>query len=225
MPGLDGTGNMFKPLLSSLGPKINTHIISYPSDRYLSFDELSGYVRNQLKDIDDQIVLLAESFSGPIAINLLQNPLPSIKAVIFSATFCERPRSLLISFARILPLEQIFKIPIPTSVIKLFCLGFNVSSETVDLFRNTIANSNIRILSKRVRDISRLKLSKLSFGNIPCCYIQAQYDRLVPSSCFNSFQRFLPQIQLFKIKGSHFILQAKPHECKEIIVRFINKNL
>ncbi len=206
MPGLDGTGKLFKPLLTVLGTEINTHIISYPSDRHLTYDELSEYVRNQLKDLGDPVVLLAESFSGPVALKLLEDPLPTIKAVIFSATFCERPGSLLVSFARILPLEQILKIPIPTPLIKFFCLGSDISSETVDLFRKTIAKSNFKILAQRIIEISRLNLSKPPIEKIPYCYIQAQKDKLVPSDCFDSFKKIAPQIELIKVMGPHFIL-------------------
>lgn len=225
MPGLDGTGKLFKPLIDALGNEVTTHIISYPSETHLTYDKLSEYLKNQLIDIDEQIVLLAESYSGPVALKLLKDPLPNIKAVIFSATFCESPKSLLIFLGRILPLAQILKIPMPIPFIKFFCLGSDISSETVNIFKKTIAKSNFRVLAKRIVEISRLKLFKPEMGKIPCCYIQAQMDKLVPSDCFDSFKKIIPQIELIKIKGPHFILQSRPHECKEIIAKFINKTL
>ena len=91
MPGLDGTGNLFKPLLSALGPELHTHILSYPSDKYLPYDEIADYARSQLKIIGEPLVLVAESYSGPVALQLLQNPLPDIKGVIFSATTIKFP--------------------------------------------------------------------------------------------------------------------------------------
>jgi pimeloyl-[acyl-carrier protein] methyl ester esterase len=225
MPGLDGTGNMFQPFISSLGDEIQPHIISYPSDRYLSYDELSNFALDRLKKIDDQLVLLAESFSGPVAIKLLQDSLPSIKAVIFSATFCGSPKSFLVSLSKFLPVATILKLPIPNAVIKYLCFGYDCSPETIDLFKTTIAKSNAKVLSQRIIEISRLKFKEQNLSNIPCCYIQAQYDKLVPESAFQSFQQIAPDIQLIKINGPHFILQAKPQECKESIVKFIRKIL
>jgi len=225
MPGLDGTGNMFQPLISSLGDEIKTYTISYPFDQHLSYDELSGFVRNKLKNFDEQLVLLAESFSGPVAVKLLQNSLPNIKAVIFSATFCESPKSVLVLLSKFLPVAAILKLPFPNAVIKYFCFGYDCSPETIDLFKKTISKSNAKVLSQRIIEISRLKFKGQNLSNIPCCYIQAQYDKFVPHSAFQSFLKIAPDIQLIKIKGPHFILQAKPQECKESIVKFIRNIL
>lgn len=225
LPGLDGTGNMFQPLISSLGDEIKTLTISYPSDRHLSYDDLSCFVRNKLKNFDEQLVLLAESFSGPVAVKLLQDSLPNIKAVIFSAAFCESPKSVLVSLSKFLPVATILKLPIPNAVIKYFCFGYDCCPETIDLFRTTISQSNVKVLSQRIIEISNLTFEGKNLSDIPCCYIQAQYDKLVPESAFQSFQKIVPDIQLIKIKGPHFILQAKPQECKESIVKFIRKTL
>lgn len=65
LPGLDGTGILFKPLTDVLSKDIDYLVISYPADRNLNYQELVEYVMGQLPKED--FILVGESFSGPIA--------------------------------------------------------------------------------------------------------------------------------------------------------------
>ena len=61
LPGMDGTGDLFAPLLSALPPALRTIVVRYPCDRPL------GYAGRTRGPKDQPFVLLGESFSGPIA--------------------------------------------------------------------------------------------------------------------------------------------------------------
>jgi pimeloyl-ACP methyl ester carboxylesterase len=61
-------------------------------------------------------------------------------------------------------------------------------------------------------------LSKLT---IPCWYIQATEDRLLPSSVLD-FVQAIPHLVVRKVTGPHFILQAEPEASATIINEFIN---
>ena len=69
LPGLDGTGLLFEPLLRALPKEIEATVIRYPGDQRLSYDELLEFLRDQLPR-DTPFILLGESFSGPLAIRL-----------------------------------------------------------------------------------------------------------------------------------------------------------
>ena len=45
LPGMDGTGDLFAPLLSALSPALRTIVIRYPSDRPLGYAELEAHAR------------------------------------------------------------------------------------------------------------------------------------------------------------------------------------
>ncbi len=66
LPGMDGTGELFAPFLSSLAGICSVQVIRYPRDADLTYAELQQYVMNQLP-VSEPITLIAESFSGPIA--------------------------------------------------------------------------------------------------------------------------------------------------------------
>ena len=69
LPGLDGTGLLFEPLLAALPSSIRTQVVAYPPDQSLSLAEYAALVRKLLPKGD--VVLLAESFSGLVALSLL----------------------------------------------------------------------------------------------------------------------------------------------------------
>ena len=90
LPGLDGTGLMFKPFIDVLPKDIEPLVISYPNDKRLGYEELIEYVLTELPDNDDYI-LIGESFSGPVAYQLALRKPENLRAVIFVASFLSRP--------------------------------------------------------------------------------------------------------------------------------------
>jgi len=48
LPGLDGTGLVFEPMVTHLSAEIDTKIVRYPADRSMSFQEHVDFARKQL---------------------------------------------------------------------------------------------------------------------------------------------------------------------------------
>ena len=72
LPGMDGTGIMFEPLRALLPDDYAIQLMSYPAQKKLSYQELTAYVERKLPK-NESFVLLAESFSGPIAYEIAKN--------------------------------------------------------------------------------------------------------------------------------------------------------
>jgi pimeloyl-[acyl-carrier protein] methyl ester esterase len=109
MPGMDGTGISFEPLSKFLSASIVTTVIRYPADRLLSFEETVACAYDQIKG--DQDIVVAESFSGPVAIALIGSGKLKTKGLILCATFAKAPRPVIMKILRWLPLEFGFSIP------------------------------------------------------------------------------------------------------------------
>jgi pimeloyl-[acyl-carrier protein] methyl ester esterase len=45
LPGLDGTGALFKDFVEALSGSVETEVVRYPTDVFLSYTELMSYVR------------------------------------------------------------------------------------------------------------------------------------------------------------------------------------
>lgn len=70
LPGMDGTGTLFDPLLAVLPKTCQIKVIKYPTDASLTYEELERYVIERLPIGRSPLIVIAESFSGPIALRL-----------------------------------------------------------------------------------------------------------------------------------------------------------
>lgn len=215
LPGLDGTGLLFSPLLKHLPKDLKTRPVSYPLSS-LTYLQLTEYVKEQLPK-DEDFVIIAESFSGPIACLLAQNPPPNFKKVIFVATFLRPPHLLLMKTINYLPIAQLTNL-LPDLVIKMMLLGSEANDGLISLFRKTLKSVPSNVIHSRLTELSRLTPSQNKIP-IACSYIQAIGDRLVAKGSIEDFKRVSNGISVHRIDGPHFILQAKPRECADIVIK------
>ena len=70
LPGLDGTGLLFDPLLAELPVALDPVVVRYPGDPEASLADLVDTAAESLSG-GERWILVAESFSGPIAARLI----------------------------------------------------------------------------------------------------------------------------------------------------------
>jgi len=221
LPGLDGTGVLFKPLLEQLPSDIHTEVIAYPADQLLGYSQLERYVEENLPE-DEEYRLVGESFSGYIAYRLARKKRNRLKSVIFVASFL-RPPLRLMRLAHILPLSIMLKAPIPRFALRRYLLGREAGDEEISLFKGALKKVSGELLAFRLREVANLD-AKLEQLDIPCTYIQARDDKLVPSNNIDLFRRVVRELKEISVTGPHFILQARPTECAKVVAeecRFI----
>lgn len=216
LPGLDGTGELFEPFVNSLPGNLKIQIISYKRHSKQSYKELVDFVITQLPN--EEFILIAESFSGPIAYQVALSKPCFLKSLILVATFLENPRPVLLYLFNLLPISRILRMPIPTLLIKIFFLGNTAKKDTIDMFKNTIKSVSPSVISFRLQEISKLQ-NKYQSSDIKVIYIQATNDKLIPNGCLKGVQKVFKNISVQRIIGPHFILQANPKMCAEVIIR------
>src|ERR1035441_7647633 len=90
LPGLDGTGWLFKDFADALPREFGREVVRYPADRNLSYAELAPFVWASLP-ASGPFVLLAESFSTPLAIQCVAANPPNLKGLVLCAGFVKSP--------------------------------------------------------------------------------------------------------------------------------------
>jgi len=216
LPGLDGTGLLFQPLLEALPSELDVIVISYPHDVLMSYEELIEYVAARLPEED--YILIAESFAGPIAYQLVQRKPSHLKSVIFVATFLDSPRPLLGRLSGLFSPSLIRFMP--DLMLKTFLLGSAANKGMLKLFKESVNKVSPKVLSFRLGELS--KRSKLDHHqdqkqNVSAIYIQASNDKLVLKKSVKDFKKVFSGLEVFEVKGSHFILQTNPQACSQII--------
>jgi pimeloyl-ACP methyl ester carboxylesterase len=219
LPGLDGTGMLFGPLLKALRKDIAPLVIAYPPDRILSLPEHAEWVENRLPQ--GKPVLLAESFSGLVALALLAEAASRFESVIFVGCFAEPPGPFISRLTPLLPKAGTLMRSAPAFLLREYCLGQIASVDQLNLVRSAIKAVSPEVYSHRLNLISR----RHSFGSgqfaVPCHYLQAAADRLVPPRCAQWFQKRFASCAVTRIDGPHFLLETRPAECAGILAQIV----
>ena len=221
LPGLDGTGLLFKPFIDVLPSGVEALVITYPPDEMSGYQQLADYVLAQLPE-NEEFVLLAESFSGPVAYKIaLQQP-ANMQAVVFVASFLKPPQRLVLALSRLLPRRLLLSLPVPEIILKLLLLGPDASASLVDLFRLALGKVSAKVLTYRLDEIASLNIAMLKCDT-RALYIQASDDYLVPEGCAEAFMGVMNNITLHQVEGPHFILQANPQGCADLILEEVQR--
>ena len=219
LPGLDGTGELFTPLLEAMPNDIDVQIIRYPINTKLGYEELAEYVMKQLPKED--FILVGESFSGPIAYQIARmNPI-NLYSVIFVATFLESPSRVLLKLSELIPRKRILSITLPKSICKIFMLGRDAGAEIIVKFQQIMKQVQPEVLDYRLHEIAKLQVD-IKPIKVKATYIMASNDKLVPKRCVNKFRQAFSEIKIVNVVGPHFILQASPVVCAKVIVNEVN---
>jgi pimeloyl-[acyl-carrier protein] methyl ester esterase len=222
LPGLDGTGLSFEPLRPFLPSDIDLTVVRYPADRLLSFDDTVECAADQIPAGEAKVVL-AESFSGPVAVRLLSSGRVRAKCLILCCTFVRPPRPLLLQMGKLLPLSYLMRIPVPEFILRRMLGGDDLYELRRPLYDRIRKEVPSEILAHRLRVLSDLDVSPcLRSLSLPCCYIQATEDWIVPPRCLSPFREALSNLYVRHVRGPHTILQARPEECLSIIEEFLH---
>ena len=90
LPGLDGTGELFLDFLAALPELWTATIVTYPTDRFLRYSDLRPYVGAAVPQLEP-FVLVAESFSTPLAVWYAATAPPNLTAVVICTGFVGNP--------------------------------------------------------------------------------------------------------------------------------------
>ena len=90
LPGMDGTGRLFGPLLRILPQGLEVTVFAYPPDRPCGYAELLPLVEAAVPE-GGEFVVLGESFSGPLALLLAARRPRGLRGVILCASFARGP--------------------------------------------------------------------------------------------------------------------------------------
>jgi pimeloyl-[acyl-carrier protein] methyl ester esterase len=223
LPGMDGSGKLFGPLIERVGTEFDVEVIPYPTDQSLSYSELRHLVQAVLPTAEP-FVLMAESFSSPLAIQCAAQRPQNLKAVILCVGFVSSPvrgwRRFL--YSRMAPI--LLKRTLPNFAIRFFLAGTNATPTLLTEIRSVISLVKPEVLVHRLRSVltcdARTDLSRI---DVPILYLQAAHDRLVGQSCLGVIRRANPGVIVEKIEGPHLLLRLEPVRVAEAVKAFIDR--
>lgn len=205
LPGLDGTGTLFDEFVRAAPADVRCDVVALPREA-LSYPELAERVAPQLELTPDTI-LLAESFSGPIAIQIAASQ--RLAALVLCNTFVVPPGPRVLAS---LPLTPFFHLPLPSFMIRRYLVGANASDALVERVRVAVESVPPRVLASRVSNVLRVDVAgALGRCSAPIVYLRGTEDRAVPEASVRALvgAASVP-IQVVRIPAPHLLLQAAP---------------
>ena len=205
LPGLDGTGLLFDNFLRAAPPDVQLDVCALPHDP-VDYAGLATHLAPRLQ-LSSATVLLAESFSGPLAIMLAETN--AVAALVLCNSFVEPPRSRAL---RVLARPWVFRRPPPVAFIRRFLVGREASDDLVARVRSVIASVPPAVLAGRLRTaLSSSVAQRLARCAVPVLYLRGTADRVVPESSVDAVVRAAPdRMSVVRLDAPHLLIQVAP---------------
>lgn len=220
LPGLDGTGLLFKPAVRTCPTELEPIVQGLPTQEPLNYLELADRVAAVLPD-NEPFVLLGESFSGPLALELAARNPVGLLGVVLVATFVTPPTSRWVYF---LPWSFVFKFSPPGFVVRRYFVGRRCTEEVLGLLDQIPDLVAPDVMAHRVRVISSVDARRaLKLCPVPILYLRASEDRLVQKRALDEILRVRADVEHSCIESPHFVAQTAPEEVWGHILPFVRK--
>ena len=223
LPGMDGTGDLFTDFRNALPQSMEPMVVRFPRDRFLDYPDLLALLQAGTLP-SGPYVLLAESFSTPLAIQFAATNPPNLKALVLCAGFATSPLRGFPKIAARWLAPILFAVPPPAIAIKALLLGSTTTSTLLFQVKAAIESVAPKVLSSRLRAVLDCDVrAVLSKTVLPILYMQAEQDRLVSARSMKEIQELRPDIVNIAINGPHLLLQSNPQEAAQAITHFLQQ--
>ena len=222
LPGLDGTGALFGEFVKPLPRTVEGTIVSDPAGLELSYAELMPII-GAAAPITDPYVLLAESFSTPLAIQFAATRPPNLRGLILCAGFASSPAKGLRRLAGQFLAPILFRLPLPGFAKSFWLVGPGAPPSLHHAIRAALSTVPPEVLFARLRAVLRCDARhELSRIEVPILLLQASGDRLVRASSAEEMLLSRPDATLKTIDGPHLLIQREPQKAAAAVMEFID---
>ncbi|WP_257305224.1 alpha/beta fold hydrolase [Geothrix campi] len=218
LPGLDGTGLMFEPFVKALG-SFKARVVRYP-EGLTSYAACLHFARVQLPR-GRPYLLLGESFSGPVAMALAAEQPEGLVGLVLCGTFARNPRP---GLAWAVALLGLLPGRLPLALLRYLLLGRWATEPLLDRVRAMAPQVPPNTLKGRLRSVVTVDQTPL-LGRIqvPSLALVGAQDRLVPPAATDWLRSHLPNLDVTRLQGPHWLLQTRPDAAVQAIEAFLGR--
>lgn len=213
LPGLDGTARLFTRFINAAPPHFSLTPLALPTEP-LSYAALADRLAPRLPE--GRVILIAESFSGPLAIALTERR--PISGLVLCNSFVTAPRARVF---RWLVMESMFRRPAPEFFLRRYLVGNGADDAIVHEVASTVTSVAPAILAARLRLLLGLNDTvPFARSTIPTLYVRGTDDRVVPASVCRRMLE-LRRLKIEMVSGPHLLLQVNPTAAWGVIRPFL----
>ena len=221
LPGMDGTGELFAPFLSSAPSNWSPDVISYPRKEKLGYDACTALVRPRLPR-GESYILLGESFSGPVSIRLAAEKPPDLVALVLCNTFARRPWWPIFS---VLSRPSFFRRPLPSFIMARMGAGKD-NPNLRSLLRSATGSVLPEVLAHRLRELLTVDVTHcLREVAVPVLFLHGSRDTTIRPWALRHVRSVRPDIVVRELPVAHLLLQLAPESAWAAIDSFVAKRV
>jgi pimeloyl-ACP methyl ester carboxylesterase len=217
-PGMHGTTDLLDDFVAAAPSDVRIDLVALLTE-LVDYDDLASHFSKTLRLTPDS-VLIAESFSGPLAIMLAERC--NVAALILCNTFAKGPypRAL-----RALPLLLLARVPPPASLVRFFIVGPDASDTLVRQVRDVVAVVPAKTLGLRALSALNVDvISELARLTSPILYLRGTEDRLVHERSVKAVVKAASApVTVARISAPHLLLKTSPREAWRAIGEFLGE--
>lgn len=220
LPGLGGSGALFRWLIDALGDDYDTTVIVYGDGRCL--DDFVEFAVQQIP-ADRVVYLVAESFSGPVAIKLLASAELDVAGCTLCNTFATPPYARLLPVVDLLPASMLAASRFSGAILRWWVGGglFHATasqSEKWDVIMQSIDSQDRKKLHSQLRALRDFDVTALlPTIDVSVLYLQGSADRLIRRVHGRRLAARLKRCRVATVSGPHLLLQLSAPECARLI--------
>jgi len=223
LPGMHGNGLLLEQFQRCAPDRFDVQVHEL-QDAEWCYDQLVNRLQPIVAE-NDRCVLIAESFSGPLAVKLAARLPKVVSHLVLVATFVTPPTPWL---AKFVPWWLLFRLPMPRSSAQQWMVRREQSLAFIDDVRRAVCRTPPDTLAKRMRQTIQVDVTQ-EFSQILCpvLYIQAKHDRMVPPHCLDDIRRSAAgdakRLSAAQVDGPHLILQTHAAEAWALMDDFVTE--
>ena len=221
LPGFDGSGRLFSPLHKALADTVDTIVLSYPSDKAMTYHDLCHDLKDELPN--SPYVILGESFGGPLALMLSKHADENLKGIIMCVSFVKNPQVLAEKLIRPFLKPKHLQKETPAAWIKTMLTNGVVDARLVKNIQAATRELTREVYFYRLREIADVDVTTiLELCELPILYMRANKDRLVYESSMKWIQKKGNNVTVETFDTPHMLLQTQPELAAKSIMNFVD---
>lgn len=208
LPGLDGTGLLFEDFVRLAPVGVQLHVVPLPAD-VSDYARLAEVIGPRIARRSPAPILLAESFSGPLAIELAARH--DVAELILCNSFAVAPYPRVL---RALIQPGLFRRRLPQALVRRYLVGRSASDELVERVRVVIATVPAPTLAARLRNVLSVDVRpSLAKCKVPILYLRGTEDRIIRDVSMKALvEAATIRVKVNQIAAPHLLLQVAPKQ-------------
>ena len=217
LPGLDGTGALFERLQRCLpATDVKVTVVAYPADPDFKYRDYAAFVGKCLGT--RSVVLLGESFSGPIAVMAAAANPHQVRGLILSATFLQSPwPGWLVRLG-----SHFDPCSAPRALRNGFLMGRYGDRDLASRISDIVASMPTGVRAARMQAVSTVDV-RAEFAGLRCpiLVLHDAADWIVPKRQLETAVKTKTNARIAMMPGAHMLLQTRPDWAAQQILTFI----